>query len=69
MMALVLSIPALGMAQQASYDGLDNHLGNLYRLSDAKTFSISPELEGKSRGCHRTGDDLYSGRNQRIGND
>ena len=43
MMALVLSIPALGMAQQASYDGLDNHLGNLYRLSDAKTFSISPE--------------------------
>lgn len=30
-------------AQTGSYDGLDNNLNNLYRLSDAKTRSISPE--------------------------
>ena len=30
-------------AQNGSYDGLDTHLGNLYRLSTARTLSISPE--------------------------
>jgi hypothetical protein len=30
-------------AQTTGYDGLDNNLNNLYRLSDAKTRSISPE--------------------------
>jgi hypothetical protein len=30
-------------AQKYSYDGLDNNIGNLYRLSNAKTRSISPE--------------------------
>ncbi|MFL6216885.1 MAG: glycoside hydrolase family 172 protein [Blastocatellia bacterium] len=30
-------------AQTGSYDGLDNNLNNLYRVSDAKTRSISPE--------------------------
>jgi D-arabinan exo alpha-(1,3)/(1,5)-arabinofuranosidase (non-reducing end) len=30
-------------AQEASYDGLENNLGNIYRLSNAKTRSISPE--------------------------
>ena len=39
---LVLCMPVMGLAQEA-YGGLDNHLSNLYRLSDAKTFSISPE--------------------------
>jgi len=42
-LSLFLCLPALAPAQQPSYDGLDNHLGNLYRLSDAKTYSISPE--------------------------
>jgi Protein of unknown function (DUF2961) len=31
------------LAQQASYDGLANGLSNIFRTSDAKTFSISPE--------------------------
>jgi len=30
-------------AQKYPYNGLDNSLGNIYRLSDAKTRSISPE--------------------------
>jgi hypothetical protein len=30
-------------AQEASYDGLAPNLSNLYRLSNAKTFSVSPE--------------------------
>jgi hypothetical protein len=33
----------LGLAQGSLYDGLTNNLSNLYRLSNAKTFSISPE--------------------------
>jgi len=41
--ALTLCFSALALAQEPAYDGLDNHLGNLYRLSDAKTRSISPE--------------------------
>ena len=36
------------VAQVSTNDGLSNNLQNLYRLSDAKTFSISPEnLTGK----------------------
>jgi hypothetical protein len=31
------------LAQQGSYDGLANGLSNIFRLSEAKTFSISPE--------------------------
>ena len=41
--ALFLCLPALGQTPEAAYEGLDNHLSNLYRLSDAKTLSISPE--------------------------
>jgi hypothetical protein len=41
--AFVLCLPCAARAQDASYDGLDNHLGNLYRLSNARTLSISPE--------------------------
>jgi hypothetical protein len=40
---LSVCISALGSAQESTYDGLDNHLSNLYRLSDAKSRSISPE--------------------------
>ncbi|KAA6320145.1 hypothetical protein EZS27_030046 [termite gut metagenome] len=31
------------LSQNYPYDGLDNNMGNLYRLSNAKTRSISPE--------------------------
>jgi hypothetical protein len=41
--AFLLWLPPAAFAQDASYDGLDNHLGNLYRLSNARTLSISPE--------------------------
>jgi hypothetical protein len=32
-----------GNCQSPSYDGLSNGIGNLYRLSNARTFSIGPE--------------------------
>lgn len=38
-----LLLPILLPGQQASYDGLDNTLGNLSRLSAAKSYSITPE--------------------------
>lgn len=40
--ALLLYVAA-GYAQNKSYDGLDVNLHNIYRLSNAKTRSISPE--------------------------
>jgi hypothetical protein len=40
---LLFSMPVSGLAQEVAYDGLDSHLSNLYRLSDAKSRSISPE--------------------------
>src|SRR4051794_4329356 len=39
----VLVAASLACAQQPSYDGLTNNLSNLYRTSNAKSFSISPE--------------------------
>jgi hypothetical protein len=39
----LLTLSTAGWAQSASYDGLNNNLANLYRLSNAKTYSISPE--------------------------
>jgi len=41
--AVLFAMPTLGLAQEAGNSGLDNRLGNLYRLSDAKSLSISPE--------------------------
>jgi hypothetical protein len=38
-----LFAPSYGFCQQAGYDGFANSMGNIYRLSNAKTFSISPE--------------------------
>ena len=38
---ILVSLPML--AQKSNFNGLDMNLGNLYRLSDAKTRSISPE--------------------------
>ena len=41
---LILLCIALAVgAQEAAYNGLFGSLSNIYRLSDAKTFSISPE--------------------------
>ncbi len=39
----VLCVPFVVRAQEAAYDGLENSLGNIYRLSNAKTRSVSPE--------------------------
>lgn len=41
--AWVLCLSQAALAQDAPYDGLDNHLSSLYRLSNARTLSISPE--------------------------
>lgn len=41
--ALFLCLCFATLATAQSYNGLDSNLGNLYRLSDAKTFSIGPE--------------------------
>ncbi|MDR1335508.1 MAG: DUF2961 domain-containing protein [Tannerella sp.] len=41
MAAMFISVPVF--AQQYPYSGLDSNMGNLYRLSNAKTRSISPE--------------------------
>lgn len=40
---LLLSLFALSVTAQQKFNGLDVNLGNLYRTSDAKTRSISPE--------------------------
>ncbi len=42
-LALLLSLPLVGSAQDSSYDGLENNLSNIYRLSNGKSRSISPE--------------------------
>ncbi len=40
---LALSVAAIARAQDGPYNGLSPDLSNLYRVSSAKTFSISPE--------------------------
>ena len=40
---LLLCIAPQARSQGNSYDGLENSLANIYRLSNAKTFSIGPE--------------------------
>jgi hypothetical protein len=47
---LVLYVPLVALAQDLSYNGLDNHLSSLYRLSNATTLSISPENPTGERG-------------------
>ena len=39
---IILLLPLVSFSQ-SKFNGLDMNLGNLYRLSDAKTRSISPE--------------------------
>src|SRR4030088_3289432 len=50
MFALLLCVPLPGFSQESSYDGLNTNLSNLYRLSNAKTFSISPENPSGDKG-------------------
>src|SRR5215475_5736800 len=40
---LALAASNLGFAQSNGYDGLNNTLGNLSRLSSAQSFSVTPE--------------------------
>jgi len=40
---LLLSSMALSVVAQQKFDGLNMNMGNIYRMSDAKTRSISPE--------------------------
>jgi hypothetical protein len=40
---LVLALPVMCWSQSTQYDGLTNSLSNIYRTSDAQTYSISPE--------------------------
>jgi hypothetical protein len=42
-LSLMLCMHVSVFAQDTSYDGLDNNLSNLYRVSRAKSYSISPE--------------------------
>jgi hypothetical protein len=39
----LLALSIAGWAQNSPYDGLSNDLANMYRMSNAKTYSISPE--------------------------
>ncbi|MGB6133084.1 MAG: glycoside hydrolase family 172 protein [Acidobacteriaceae bacterium] len=48
--SLVMLPIALG-AQNSSYNGLGNSLANVFRLSDAQTFSISPENPTGAKGA------------------
>jgi hypothetical protein len=41
--ALFSCVSFSSLAQDSAYDGLDNHLSSLYRLSNARTLSLSPE--------------------------
>ena len=45
---LVLSMCFWGYAQKYSFNGLDMNMGNLSRLSDAKTRSIRKRRYGRS---------------------
>jgi hypothetical protein len=47
---LVFCFPFAALAQQTPYDGLENDLSNLYRLSNAKSLSISPENPSGEKG-------------------
>ena len=45
-----ICLSALAHAQSSSYNGLDNTLGNLSRLSSAQSFSITPENPTGAKG-------------------
>ena len=43
LLALLLSVASTVLAQDSTYNGLGNSLSNIYRTSNAKSLSISPE--------------------------
>ncbi|HOU31301.1 MAG TPA: hypothetical protein PLG42_08575, partial [Bacteroidales bacterium] len=43
LLLLLIFIVPLQLISQTRFNGLDMNMGNLFRLSDAKTRSISPE--------------------------
>jgi hypothetical protein len=43
LLGVLLALTASTLAQTTQYDGLTNSLSNIYRTSDAHTYSISPE--------------------------
>ena len=42
-LGLLFLLPSAGVSQESAYDGLANNLSNVYRVSSAKSLSISPE--------------------------
>ncbi|MBI5084618.1 MAG: DUF2961 domain-containing protein [Acidobacteria bacterium] len=49
-LGLLLSLSLAATAQEQPYDGLNSSLSNLFRLSNARTFSISPENPTGAKG-------------------
>jgi len=56
---LAFATTILAQAQNEKFNGLDMNLGNLYRLSDAKTRSISPENYTGEKGKGGMADPKY----------
>jgi len=56
-LGLLISLPVSSWCQSTQYDGLTNNLSNIYRTSDARTYSISSEnpTGEKGRGGATTG--------------
>jgi hypothetical protein len=50
LLLLCLCVAGRAFAQQPKFNGIDANLGNLYRMSDAKTRSISPENYNGAKG-------------------
>jgi hypothetical protein len=65
---LLLVLPALGWSQNTSYDGLSNNLSNIYRTSDARSYSISPEnMTGEKGQGGRATQGTGSGASRELG--
>ena len=50
LVAMSLLAPACGFTQQVANSGFENSMGNIYRLSNAKSYSISPENSTGAKG-------------------
>jgi len=64
-LGLLLALPTSGSSQTTPYDGLTNSLSNIYRTSNARTYSISPEnlTGGKGQGgAAKEGTGAYASR-------
>lgn len=65
---LITFLFSLTVFSQAKYNGLDANMGNLYRLSDAKTRSISPENFTGEKGKGGMADPNMQGEKRNIAN-